>query len=420
MKETKTIIDFTTLKGQMIGRAAVTEQYMERMEELKTQIEAFCALVDNAACDTNRTRGELLAAMQEMSYHIDHAANMAKTYKKITTQQLLLSKADITDYSFAQAFGEQLPEACRKALQLLGDNYLQTEYSHLSLKELSQRLEQAKSNIEEALPIQIRLFQKLQEGLLEEHTSMGSQTVEKLFDEQFSRYEADNKKAIDEYIKNIKLPELAQSQLDRVFANNEAVNIWILKLSPTGLIEDMRANTGLEEGHSFVEQDLLPVFEYKAKCGILTIMINNNKAKEMKYNNCNIGQVVENGGNATMNVHMDDKAKANVKSFKMSEQQMEAIKRALNNGCISDNGDGTYSSDLEDASLAYFCGRIFCGDYCVAEAGKLVWKKGTTNFPNAILSPLFGKKNLGNSRSTRLNCPVPKDYQLINEIVDES
>lgn len=140
----------------------------------------------------------------------------------------------------------------------------------------------------------------------------------------------------------------------------------------------------------------------------------------MKYNNCNIGQVVESGGNATMHVHMGEEKKANVKSFNMSEQQLSAIQRALDNGCISDNGDGTYRSNMEDSSLAYFCGRIFCGDYCVAEAGKLVWKKGTTNFPNAFLSPLFGKKDLGNSRSTRIGKAVPKDYQLIEEIVDEA
>lgn len=138
---------------------------------------------------------------------------------------------------------------------------------------------------------------------------------------------------------------------------------------------------------------------------------------KMEFKNCTIYQVNEtNYGD----FYAGEKAKANAKSFKMSEQQMEAIKRALNNGCISDNGDGTYSSELEDASLAYFCGRIFCGDYCVAEAGKLVWKKGTTNFPNAFLSPLFGKKDLGNSRSTRIGKAVPKDYQLIEELVDES
>lgn len=436
MKQLNTLIDYSTLEGQMVGRAAVTEAYWERMDELKAQIDSFCALVDNAYNGSDRTRGELLAAMQEMGYHLDHATKQARNYKTVTKQQLLLSDADKSDYAFIKAIDEQLPEACRKALEMLGDKHLQTEYCHLSLEQLAEKLEEAKDDIEAALPIQIKLFRQLYQSLLSDHYNMDNATKERIFNEQFTTYGRDHAAEIEDYFSYVIDPNEEIARIDHLFETTPAVAIWMAKRSASTVVNEMRADTGLPDGEHYVEKDLQSVYEYKHKRGRLNIMAKQYKINSMeysKYKNCNIGQVIESGGNATMHVHMGEEKKQphydkaevvededededeGVCPITLTDEQQAAFDRAAEANFIKPLGNGKYRLLGQKVSLAYFIGRLFCKDY--VDSKYKTWKR-VGDFPSNAIEAMFGEKNIASYRSNRKDGNPPRDYKTIDGFIE--
>lgn len=71
--------------------------------------------------------------------------------------------------------------------------------------------------------------------------------------------------------------------------------------------------------------------------------------------------------------------------------------------------------------LAYFCGRIYCGDY-VQESKKYrdiaIWISGGKHFPKTALEKLFNVTNLAQQRRNRLSKSVPQGAQVIDRIID--
>lgn len=67
--------------------------------------------------------------------------------------------------------------------------------------------------------------------------------------------------------------------------------------------------------------------------------------------------------------------------------------------------------------LAYFCGKIYCGDY--VKVGKMdsTWKAGNEAFfPEKALGKLFNRPNIGISRRKQLEGTPPKGYQKIEQL----
>ena len=67
--------------------------------------------------------------------------------------------------------------------------------------------------------------------------------------------------------------------------------------------------------------------------------------------------------------------------------------------------------------LAYFCGKIYCGDY--VKVGKMdsTWKAGNDAFfPEKALGSLFNRPNIATSRRKQLEGTPPKGYQKIEQL----
>ena len=69
--------------------------------------------------------------------------------------------------------------------------------------------------------------------------------------------------------------------------------------------------------------------------------------------------------------------------------------------------------------LAYFCGKMWCGDYGWYSRRKGMWlwqmgKKG--EFPAAALNRLFGITTLKQTRKRRENMPLPEFFEIVDDL----
>lgn len=99
---------------------------------------------------------------------------------------------------------------------------------------------------------------------------------------------------------------------------------------------------------------------------------------------------------------------------------IKMFETAVEEGLISWR-DNKYKWTGTEVLLAYFCGRIYCGDTIAynPQNKKYSWKRGKNgDFPDRELNEFFGKDNLGTSRNNRINSPAPKGYKKINEIYE--
>lgn len=165
------------------------------------------------------------------------------------------------------------------------------------------------------------------------------------------------------------------------------------------------------------------------------IITNNYKMEYNKYNNCNIGQVVEKGGNGTVHVHMDGKKEPNCStaeyaeevdgeeadgdalSFPLTADQQAAFDRAVEGNLLRSLGNGKYRLIGQKVSLAYFIGRLFCRDYVESKNGARAWRV-VDDFPTKAMTAMFGIDDLATTRSTRKNGTPPKDYRDIDGFIE--
>ena len=72
--------------------------------------------------------------------------------------------------------------------------------------------------------------------------------------------------------------------------------------------------------------------------------------------------------------------------------------------------------------LAYFCGRMWCGDstHYYSDCRSWMWQRGRKMFPEKDLNLLFGEKNLRTLRKNRDLCVPPKGWELVEKIFSES
>ena len=96
-----------------------------------------------------------------------------------------------------------------------------------------------------------------------------------------------------------------------------------------------------------------------------------------------------------------------------------AFDMAVKEGYIQMTDDGHLTWMLgNNTLLAYFLGRLFCGDRAYFSRGRGVgiWQKGEKGFPGAELQRLFGVNTLKQLRQKRCSRPLPEHYELIDKL----
>lgn len=109
-------------------------------------------------------------------------------------------------------------------------------------------------------------------------------------------------------------------------------------------------------------------------------------------------------------------------SLRLRMRHPEALQRAVEEGFIvMVEGHLHWTSDNK-TQLAYFCGRLFCGDYscpCKRKAGH-VWKhQAGIGFPARELELLFGVPLLGQIRRNQKNMRISDVTQVVDLLFAE-
>ena len=98
------------------------------------------------------------------------------------------------------------------------------------------------------------------------------------------------------------------------------------------------------------------------------------------------------------------------------EKGMPYFNLAIGAGLMKQTANG-YEWRESQVLLAYFCGKIYCGDY--VKVGKMdsTWKAGNDAFfPEKALGTLFNRPNIGTSRRKQIEGTPPKGYQKIDQL----
>lgn len=98
------------------------------------------------------------------------------------------------------------------------------------------------------------------------------------------------------------------------------------------------------------------------------------------------------------------------------DKGMPYFNLAIGAGLMKQTANG-YEWTESQVLLAYFCGKIYCGDY--VKVGKMdsTWKAGNEAFfPEKALGKLFSRPNIGISRRKQLEGTPPKGYQKIEQL----
>lgn len=98
------------------------------------------------------------------------------------------------------------------------------------------------------------------------------------------------------------------------------------------------------------------------------------------------------------------------------DKGMPYFNLAIGAGLMKQTANG-YEWTESQVLLAYFCGKIYCGDY--VKVGKMdsTWKAGNEAFfPEKNLGKLFNRPNIGISRRKQLEGTPPKGYQKIEQL----
>lgn len=98
------------------------------------------------------------------------------------------------------------------------------------------------------------------------------------------------------------------------------------------------------------------------------------------------------------------------------DKGMPYFNLAIEAGLMRQTANG-YEWTESQVLLAYFCGKIYCGDY--VKVGKMdsIWKAGNEAFfPEKTLGKLFNRPNIGISRRKQLEGTPPKGYRKIEQL----
>lgn len=101
----------------------------------------------------------------------------------------------------------------------------------------------------------------------------------------------------------------------------------------------------------------------------------------------------------------------------------EVLSAALQEGLLSAADEGHWLWLLPSKTLlAYFCGRIWCGDMALynPRVKAYLWQGGNGRFPQKDLTGLFGVHNLRTLRGQRILEPLPAGWELVERIFEKN
>ena len=110
------------------------------------------------------------------------------------------------------------------------------------------------------------------------------------------------------------------------------------------------------------------------------------------------------------------------KELKCRVRDMGALDRALQCGYIVQMADHWEWTAGSKTLLAYFMGRLLCGD-CPKRnkaTGEWLWHKGKGHFPDKGLSDLFGMGSLRSLRKNGFLSPLPQGHEMIDSLFDKA
>ena len=110
------------------------------------------------------------------------------------------------------------------------------------------------------------------------------------------------------------------------------------------------------------------------------------------------------------------------KELKCRVRDMGALDRALQCGYIVRMADHWEWAAGSKTLLAYFMGRLLCGD-CPKRnkaTGEWLWHKGKGHFPDKGLSDLFGMGSLRSLRKNGFLSPLPQGHEMIDSLFDKA
>jgi len=97
----------------------------------------------------------------------------------------------------------------------------------------------------------------------------------------------------------------------------------------------------------------------------------------------------------------------------------EAFDAAVEKGYIVMTEEGTLAWMLgSNTLLAYFCGRLWCGDKGMYSRRKkaMLWQMGEGVFPAVALGKVFGCTTLKQTRQRRKNMVLPEHFELVDQL----
>ena len=108
---------------------------------------------------------------------------------------------------------------------------------------------------------------------------------------------------------------------------------------------------------------------------------------------------------------------ADEEELEIISKGMSSFEEAIDEGLMIKTPTG-FEWKLSKVLLAYFCGKIYCGDYVAKKSScDAIWKTEAIGFfPDKILSRLFNSPHLGASRRKQLLGTAPTGYKKIDDL----
>lgn len=110
------------------------------------------------------------------------------------------------------------------------------------------------------------------------------------------------------------------------------------------------------------------------------------------------------------------------KLLQLTMRDTRAFTLAVERGYIVVTEDGQHLRWMLGSItlLAYFCGKLWCGDYSAynRRLGTKVWRQGEKSLPVSELHRVFGINYIRQSRQNRKNHASPENFQLVDNLFD--
>ena len=277
-----------TLIEEYKQRHKNADKFYNRIDELEGSINEFIVHIDNIANSRYRSRAEVLSAVKKLSFELDGAIEEAEEYKKATSNLLLLPTRRTLSPNMSQLLSESLTATLRVVSSILGNIETQCYFNPKELEKYAESLDNNRDPLLETLNNQITLIQSVTGSLTMEYAKMSAKQIEHIFNQQLTRYEEEEFEAIDCFIDNIIDVKSGKDDLREQYKDDKAVMYYQRKSNPTQFIKSLRnseSDDDEEDGHVFIEVELISVLDYISKNRRLKHIVEEEKQSKKEENN---------------------------------------------------------------------------------------------------------------------------------------